>query len=442
MTRMGTALVAVLALGLLVPHPASAEGDSDAERMKNLEQRLMALEDKLEASTATIDAQRELLREHSAPAVSQGSALDEFFSGLEVGGRVTASYIHNFGRPDTTTARTQPLGQFNLDHESFKLDAAKIEIGKAAAEPGTAGFQLDILWGDNADILGGVGSADDRLSYIQQAYALYNYEGIQIAAGKWETLLGYELIDSTANPNISHGLLFTWAIPLHHTGLLASGNVDENVGWALGVANGFNNVTDTNDNKALLAQINFTQGPLFGSVSGYYGADGGFTNTTNSANVDDQYILDIIASYDIGDQTHLWINFDYGRQQDVVFASGPFAGQGPKDAGWWGVAVGAKHQLSDQIYAAVRAEHFKDEEGYRLFGSGRTAGFNSSDVSAQSLTGTLGMNLTQALLARAELRYDRIEADRDQDEGFKFRKNGNTDDNQWLGIVEVSYNFD
>lgn len=444
MTRKATAFCAVLAAGLLLPQLAAA--DTDAERMKDLEQRLMALEDKLEASSATIEAQRELLRDHGAPAVSQGSALDAFFSGLEVGGHVTASYIHNFGRPDRAgqlgDVNNQPLNQFNNDHESFKLDAVKLEIGKPAAEPGTAGFQIDILWGDNADILGGVNTADDRISYIQEAYAAYNYEGINLALGKWETLLGYELLDSPLNPNITHGVLFTWAIPLVHTGLLASGSVNENVGWALGVANGFNNITDTNDNKAVLGQVNFTQGPMFGSASIYYGADGSFSggNGVRSGNQSDQIIVDVVGTYDIGDTTHIWLNADYGRQQDVVFGAGsPFFGRGAKDSAWWGVAAGVKQQLTDKIYAALRAEHFKDEEGYRFFG---TRGLSSSDISVQTLTGTLGVNLTQQLLARAELRYDQIKADRDQDELVFLRKNGRTDDNQWLGIVEVSYNFD
>ena len=43
----------------------------------------------------------------------------------------------------------------------------------------------------------------------------------------WETLLGYEVMDSVANRNVTQGLLFTYAIPLVHTGLQASGKIGQ-----------------------------------------------------------------------------------------------------------------------------------------------------------------------------------------------------------------------
>ena len=48
-------------------------------------------------------------------------------------------------------------------------------------------------------------------------------------AGKFDTLLGYEVIDIVANKQVTQGVLFTYAIPLYHTGLLASSKFNEDV---------------------------------------------------------------------------------------------------------------------------------------------------------------------------------------------------------------------
>ena len=259
LVRLATAL-AVVVFGTM---PAVADEAADA-RLRGMEERLMALEDKLSASEEVIGAQRDLLKAQATPAVSQGGGLDAFFSSLEVGGHITTSYLYNFNSPRSGPSGGQPLCQFNCNNNEFSVDAAKLELGKAAANPGDAGFQLDLLFGQNADIsrflsptAGGAGvfGDDDFSLFVQQAYVSYNYNGIELKMGNFETLLGWELIDSNKNYNISHGILFTWTIPLYHTGIMAGGSMGENVGWNLGFVNGFNNTVETNDSKGVLGLI-------------------------------------------------------------------------------------------------------------------------------------------------------------------------------------------
>ena len=389
-----------------------------------MDDRMRVLEDQLEASQATIEAQQEIMEAHGVNAdVAQGTQLDEFLNSLEWGGHVQSTYAYNFNNPDAQ-AGSQALNQFNLNHNSFQLDAVKIELGKSADEPGSAGFQIDLLWGENAAILGtaAVGASDD-FSHVQEAYVSYNWENIVLQAGKYETLLGYEVIDSPDNFNVTQGILFTWAIPLTHTGVLASGNFTEEIGWAFGVNNGFNNTVDTNDDKGAVGQLSYDSGSFFTSLSAYYSADGvataGNTATVRALgtglgtngqvnNHDSTWILDLILQLVPQEGTTLWLNADYGETEDVLFPAGhnnSKAGTGrTEDAVWYGASVGAHHQISEKLDCAIRGEYFRDEEGVKL-------PVQDEDAEVWSLTGTLGYQLTRNLKTRIEGRYDRVNSD-------------------------------
>jgi hypothetical protein len=455
-------------LAALLLAPLGARGESDTS-LESLEQRVRALEDKLAASTATIEAQRQLLANQATPAVSQGApALDAFLTGLNIGGFVTGSYLYNFNSPPSNIRATQPLCQFNCRHDEFSFDAAMLSLGKAAAEPGQVGFQLDLLFGQNADILrdlspsggfalGAGGDEDSDVNlFVQEAYASYNLSGVELRLGKWETLLGWELLDSHLNYNVTHGMLFTWAIPLYHTGLLASGALGETgLSWALGVTNGFNNSVDTNDGKGVLGILKYQGGPLFTSLAGFVGQEEpNFGISDNST--DDLQILDFIAKLELG-RAVLWLNADWGKHQDTV----ALAGIGPlgegltetDDSTYWGVALGTNVGLTEKLSFALRGELWRDDDNVRgaegiLFSDALGSAFvrvDDADVKIYTLTGTLKYQLTSNAFVRGELRWDR--ADDDLADGNIFADGGTRltpsfDDSSLLGIVEVSYVFD
>ncbi len=431
-------LVTALAIGVFGSTAALADGLEDA-RMQALEERLLALEDKLEASERTIEAQEDLLKSQAAPAVSQGSGLDSFFESLEVGGHITTSYLYNFNSPANGAGGGQPLCQFNCNQNEFKLDAAKIDIGKPAANPGEAGFQLDLLYGQNADIsralsptaTGGSFGDDDFSTFVQQAYVSYNWDGVELKMGKFETLLGWEVLDSYKNYNVTHGILFTWTIPLYHTGLMAGGSFSENVGWNFGFVNGFNNTVETNDSKGVLGLISLEEGPFFTSLSAYYVADAFQGTMGQPGSSDDQLILDMVASYTPNDDVTFWLNVDYGEQED----GDPTGG----DADWWGVAVGTNLTINDKLSFALRGEYFEDDDNVRGIANA------ARDFEAYSLTGTLAYKLTDHLTVRTELRYDKADDDRiggGDGEIFADDSSSGFEDDALYGIVEVSYVFD
>ena len=131
------------------------------------------LEDKLATSEKLVAEQAELLKTQATPAVGAGteaSKLDAFFDTVSLGGYVSASYVYNNNNPDDSIY-AQSVNQFDLDHNTFTLDGAKLEIGRVAAAPGEAGFQLDLMFGDDGGILGAYrfntdGYASDNFVYV------------------------------------------------------------------------------------------------------------------------------------------------------------------------------------------------------------------------------------------------------------------------------------
>jgi hypothetical protein len=468
-------VVAVTAI-LLVPFVAQADEQADA-RMQALEDRMRSLEDRLIASEATVTAQRELIEAHQTPDVAQGSALDDFFSGLEFGGYIDASYVYAFKNPDFQTF-SQPHFQFNQNHNSFQLDAIKLELGKPASQPGTAGFQFDLLWGENAKILAATtpafGDADDIVTdiggnsvYVQEAYVSYNYDGVVFKLGKFETLLGYEVLDAPYNPHITHSELFYGAIPLFHTGLLASGNVGEGYEWAFGVVNGWNNEVDFNDNKGVLGRIGYSQEEYDLSVllNAYIGADGlrasgsamlpcatALPGNGFSAAVGDCYgdnnnriqVYDLVVTLSPAENLDLWGEATYGTQQIdsslvaiPIDATGTVPIGGASDPDWFALELGAIYEFNEKSSVALRAGYFHDDGNFRL-GHGTLSG----EADHYEGTVTLKHQLTDNLMARVEYRHDVVSGHRGTDDEVFFKHDAKLDDQQDIGILEVNYSFD
>jgi hypothetical protein len=454
---------------LLVPFVAQAAGEADA-RMQALEDRMRSLEDRLIASEATVAAQRQLLRAQPTPDVAQGGMLDGFLNGLEWGGYVEASYIYNFSNPDFNE-QSQVHMQFNRNHNDFKLDAIKLELGKPASEPGTAGFQIDLLWGENANILEWqdvVREDDEDLVdflgsasvYIQEGYVSYNYEGVELRLGKFETPFGYEVLDAPYNPHVTHSTLFWGAIPLLHTGLTASGNLNEDFSWALGVVNGFDNETDFNDNKGVLGQVGWTNENASVAFNVFVGSEGLRASSSrglaciSSAPADGvggggdcfgddnnkTSIYDLVATLSPAENIELWGEAVYGYQEVdslVVLPLGRAVSNGEEDPQWIAVALGGVYQLSEKTSVALRAEYFHDDGNFRL-----GHGAFGQEADHYSGTVTLAHRLTDNLSARLEYRHDRVDGSQGTDDAVFYKSDNSFDDQQDIGILEVNYRFD
>jgi hypothetical protein len=454
-----------MSLAALVPGLGLAQDPA----LRALEDRITALEDKLEARDELIKQQQEqLARVGAAPDVAQGGdgSLDSFLRSVQIGGHVAGSYTYNFNNPVVNGVNTAPNGgasftpntlcQFNCNHNEFSLDAAKLEIGRSASEAGRLGFQFDLLYGQNANIFGGLAGAlategdsnpgafsSDQELFVQQAFASYNFNGVEFRLGKFETPLGYELIDSDANANVTQGLLFTFAIPLFHTGAFASGAVGEELTWGAGIVNGFNSTREAGDGKAFVGRLGWKRGPLLAAVATYIGSLGETRVNSDGFEVgDDQLtkIFDGILEYS-GASWKTWVNVDVGRTEV----------RNAQNAQFFGASVGYKQDLSDKLYLALRGEYMNDDGGTRFGPVGVANGVLPSgtpaNIDATTATATLGYRIAGNLLARVEYRRDFVDCDRPRC-NFFFESStpslagGGSEDTNDLAVIELVYSFD
>jgi hypothetical protein len=448
----GISLVAVAAV--LAAAPSLGRAQRADGRLANMEDRITALEDQLRASQEVIKAQQEQLKAVAPASVGAngGGGLDPFLQSIQIGGHLAASYGYNFANPKGNNF-TNTLCQFNCNHNEFSLDAAKLEIGKAAAEPGSLGFQFDLLYGQNAAILRNLAPGPDREGtpqdvrvasdaevFLQNAFVTYNLNGVELKAGKFETLLGYEVLDSDGNANVTHGSLFTFAIPAFHTGFLVSGSMGEGGAWAAGIVNGFNNTRDAGDSKGFLGKLAWTAGPLFAQVTSYVGtlgemrpslSNGGALVGDNSTTTK---VFDTILQYQPTESLKFWVNADIGRTQVRGLSNDPQ---------WFGAALGTKMQLTNKLYLALRGEYMNDDGGSRL-GFLDLTGSDKNEIDLYTATLTLGYQVTPNLQARLEFRHDFLDCD-DQDCDFFFDRDavvaGGKDTND-LALLELVYSFE
>ena len=83
--------------------------------------------------------------------------------------------------------------------------------------------------------------------------------GVNLTIGKFNTLLGYETINSTSNPFYSHSYLFGYAIPFTQTGVMGAYTINPNLAITLGITRGWNQTFyDNNGSPDFLGEVVYT----------------------------------------------------------------------------------------------------------------------------------------------------------------------------------------
>ncbi|NBO66282.1 MAG: hypothetical protein EBU88_15805, partial [Acidobacteria bacterium] len=173
----------------------------------------------------------------------------KFLKDVEVTGIVDGYYSFNTNQVDMFTQGRA----FDVRHNSFSLQMARIGLNKAATTDSPLGFRLDVGLGETVDRIISVSDyqRNEATKHLLQAYVSYVApigKGLTIDFGKMYTPIGAEVIDTKDNFNYSRGFLFTYG-PYYHMGLRAKYAVNDKVAVTGFLFDGWDNMFENNRNK-------------------------------------------------------------------------------------------------------------------------------------------------------------------------------------------------
>ncbi len=366
------------------------------KKMSMLETKLSGVEGKVGATPAYVQ---------SGAATVEGP-----LNGIEVHGFIDTQYNVNFRQPvNAGSATVTNRGRvFDNKDGTFAVNAAEIDIEKAAQEPGQAGFRVDVMFGEDANIVNGTQNDATSDVDLQQAYVEYIaplnfFEGnsilpssVNIKAGRFVTLAGMEVIEAPDNWNISRSFMFGLGIPFTHTGVRTNfGLFNDFFDVYLGLNNGWDVASDNNGFKTLETAVGWS--PLenvsfFHTL--YWGAEAAGSDAGK------RILNTNTVTVDVTDKLSVMGELNFARQSDVT---------GPQiNPNWYGFAGYVRYQFTDKFALSSRSEIFVDEDAFRGLTDG--SGTISSDRTFGQ-TFTAEYKLTEQLITRGELRFDKSNDD-------------------------------
>ncbi|MDD2710458.1 MAG: outer membrane beta-barrel protein [Verrucomicrobiae bacterium] len=262
-------------------------------------------------------------------------------SGIKISGYLDVSYIANLANRDNTGpvagSSLQNNGRvYDLQYNSFNLDALQISIQKDKDDSKfPAGFQMDGVMGDKANVLDNSASLNDSKFYLQQAFIdidLPITQGLSLQAGKFITLLGYESADRYQNWSMS----YTEAariFPGSQTGIRFVHKPNDHLKTSVGCVNGWDYIqpqagalnfnTDFSfEGRVDVIEVESACGTWSPAIVGYYGNDDIGSPTLNSHTI--QEIDAIVLLTKAGGCEPLSLAAEYAHRRDeMTVASGP-----------------------------------------------------------------------------------------------------------------------
>jgi hypothetical protein len=354
------------------------------------------------------------------------------------------SFVWNLGRTGRGGSGhgVNELRLYDFD-AGYTFNIAEISIKKDPSDAYRFGYGLVLTAGIDSQKNHAIGifrDDDDAFPFrntakvdLQEAYASYKFPlgtGLTVKAGKFVTLLGYEVIESINNLNFSRGFLFSFAIPLTHVGALVSYAPTDWLNLTAGPVVGWDVADDNNSSMSVMGQIAVTPMKDVTTTLNFITGPEQFSNTSHNRTV-----LDFIAAYTGIPKLTLALNFDFGweEKEASLVASGT---RSDTDATWWGLAGYAAYDWTEKLRTAVRGEYFSDPKGVRTAATAAGAG---GRVALWEVTATAQYKIWRGLMGRLEYRHDEDA----ESKVFKIRAPGYvpTGRSQDTVTVALSYQF-
>jgi hypothetical protein len=344
------------------------------------------------------------------------------------------SYVWNLGH--TGRHDVNELRFYDFD-AGYSFNMAEFSIKKDPTDLRPWGFGVVVTAGLDAQknhALGIFRDEDDQFPFrntakfdLQEAYGAYKFDvgsGLTVKAGKFVTLLGYEVIEAPNNLNFSRSFLFGLAIPLTHVGALFSYSPTEWLSLTAGPVVGWDVAKDNNSGMSVMGQIAFTGvKDLTTSLNFITGPEQAHQRTNPRT------VLDFVTTYTGFKNLTLGGNFDYGWEVDEPSLAATRSQS--TNAAWWGYAGYVAYDWTEKLRTAFRGEFFRDADGARTL-----AIAPGTPVSLWEITATVQYKIWKGLMGRLEFRHD--DANR---KVFKVRAPGLVPTSQYQDTITVALDY-
>lgn len=383
----------------------------------------------------------------AAKAEEQASMVQTALASTTLSGYVDTSAQWNFGTGNAYVPAYRFGGPDKAD--GFNLNVVQLRIEKPLDESEwAAGYRVDLWAGPDANSLGtqSIFSSGTSDFGIRQAYVALRapvYNGLDLKVGVFDSIVGYESIESPNNPNYTRSYGNTIE-PTTHTGVLASYRFNDLLSASFGVANTVGPVinergqgpntdnygaTTAESYKTYMGSIaltapdsmGFLQGStLYSGIVNGFGADYGGDQTT-------YYVGATLATPVTG--LRMGAAFDY---LDVHTSHVNDFHRGGET---WTIAGYTSYQATEKLSFHGRLEYLRDRGNQKLFTTEFTNGNFPDKVLA--VTGTVQYDLWKNVLSRLELRWDHSLTDTIAYGGTSEPNR----DNAWMLAANVIYKF-
>ena len=290
--------------------------------------------------------------------------------------------------------------------DGFNLNVVKLVIEKdpEASDGWGAGYKVDLLFGPDANAYGTQSTGTTADFAVKQAYVDLKapvLNGFEFKIGVWDTILGYEVFETSINPNFTRSYGYTIE-PATFTGVLASYNFTEIISAAVGVANTLSSTINSRafparaeSYKAYMADVSLTAPSTWGWVNGstLYGAVvNGFAPFASSKGFTGP-----------ADQTSLYVGgtLNTPLKQLKVGAAYDYEGASKQAVNTAGYAnatgLYANYQATEKLSFNGRGEWFTQSK------ANTGPGYPSKVL---ALTGTAEYDLWKNVISRLEFRWD------------------------------------
>ncbi len=396
----------------------------------------------------------------AARAEEKTSTVMTALASTTLSGYVDTSAEWNFGTGNTYV----PPYRFNSPSKAdgFNLDVVQLRLEKPLDEADwAAGYRVDLWAGPDANALRtqsvlSTGSSDFA---IRQAYVALRapvYNGLDLKLGVFDSIIGYESVESPNNPNYTRSYGHSIE-PQTHTGLLASYRFSDLLSASVGVADtmgpainsrAFFPVETTNpyaeSYKTYMGSVAITAPDSMGFLAGstlYGGVVNGFNN---SPPIGGGVGMPTLSAYAGGTIATPVTGLRLGVAWDLLNINTKPEGSGSKlESDIWSIAGYASFQATEKLSFHGRFEYLTgdvDEAlGFIPLAPPSQLGSTVLNNAIYAFTATAQYDLWKNVLTRVEFRWDHVEHGKAFGGADAF--GAPTKDNAFLLAANVIYKF-